>query len=326
MFDNYKSRINSLGVTNRDRIINRAKHDLLSKAPSSPDYKKIKVNGEERFVMMHRSDTVGEKFINCMPNEIVKFGDYVEWEGMHFLVTNTYLDDDITLRAVITRCNRIFRWQDPVTLQINERWGVMYRPYNSSSFGDEKLQVSDREFKVYVAYDEDTAKVDLGTRFILEHIGNSYKVYEITCVDIDSRVYEDDNGGYIIWNIEQAQYNPEIDNIETMISNYQKPYQKQTLTDTVSVKITHLGDETVKIGGSYKRFSYEFITTEKPSKEIVKWELKYDDPEHIDYVLENNDIKIKALAGAKVNSEITLILTINDIQYAQLQIKVVNII
>lgn len=329
IFSDYQNMISVSGDRKRDRIINRAKHDLYTKAPASPDYKLVKVNGEERYVLMHRSDTFGERFINCMPNDMVKIGDYVEWKDGFYLVTNSYYDDDISLRATITKCNRVFKWQDPKTLQINERWAVMYRPYTANSFGDKKLEVSDREFKVYVAYDEDTCKVDIGKRFILENIAGDYKVYEIIAVDHNSHAYEEEKTGYIVWNIEQAQFNPDIDNIEVGISDYQEPYNKVTVVDKIFSKINHLGDETLKIGGSFKRFKYELENIE--NKEAVEdiipvWEVEYDDMSSIEINYDDKDIRIKALSTAEVNSILTLSLKYNEEVISQLKLKVVNII
>lgn len=336
VFDTYKTAICSVGNTERERIINRAKYDLNTKALKSPACKEVLVNGEKRFVIMKRSDNFGEIFINCMPDETVKLGDYVEWKNGHYIVSDSKIDDDISLRATIIRCNRIFRWQDPKTLSINERWAAMYRPYSSSSFGDKVIQISNREFKVYVPYDKDTANVSLGTRFLLEDISGEPKVYEITTIDVNSKVFYDEEGGYIVWNVQQAQYNPDNDNSENRISNYKEPCgeeNKNNNEENISATIKYLGNDTLKINGSYKRFSYEFI--DNASNEIIKdlsnedisWNVEYENSEYISVTIDsNNDLKIKIIQGATPGSIVKIHLLYKSKHYAQLQLKVVNII
>lgn len=333
VFDNYKSNISSNGYTERERIINRAKYDLKTKAFKSPAYKEILVNGKKQFVIMKRSDNFGEKFINCMPDEFVKLGDYIEWKNGHYIVSDSNIDDDISLKATIIRCNRLFKWQDPKTFQIKERWAAMYRPYASSSFGDKIIQISNREFKVYVPYDKDTINVPLNTRFILEDIGEEPKVYEIVSIDVNSRFFSDEEGGCIIWNIKQAQFNSENDNTEDRISNYKEPCsEKQDENEDIVGIIKYIGNDTLKVDGSYKKFSYEFFDKNKNKidnlpKEDINWVIEYEDNEHIISLVDNNNsLKIKITKGAILGSTVKIHLLYKTKHYAQAQLKVVNII
>lgn len=92
----------------------------------------------------------------------------------------------------------------------------MEKPYFSNLEENKQTSMSQRQYNLQVPYDDDTAKIDVDQRFMLEIINGKPKTYRVTCVDINTERYSLDGSirGFLLLNIEQDQYNPEKDNIE----------------------------------------------------------------------------------------------------------------
>ena len=66
-------------------------------------------------------------------------------------------------------------------------------------------------------------------RFLLEKVGDAPKAYTVTSVDTLTNRYEDIDGGFLIWNLTQGEYNPETDNAELMLADYDVPGEMPSL-------------------------------------------------------------------------------------------------
>ena len=79
--------------------------------------------------------------------------------------------------------------------------------------------LSQREYKVEMPFDDETALIDLDKRFMLEIINGEPKTYVTTSVDQSTERYElhGKTQGFLVLNIRQDQYNSKTDNAEKMI-------------------------------------------------------------------------------------------------------------
>lgn len=216
----YESRLNISGANSRERTITREKEAILRKSDGSPSLKKVVVNEAEMKLFINSTDTPSEKTFNTLPGNLVNIGDIFLWNEMHWLVTQVDFDDEITRSGRIVQCNRQIRWQNPKSGKIVERWCLATKPYTSNIDAGEVVSTSNREYKIQIPYDDETRMVDIDKRFLLEKVGNASKAYTVTSVDTLTNRYEDIDGGFLIWNLTQGEYNPEKDNAELMIADY----------------------------------------------------------------------------------------------------------
>lgn len=96
------------------------------------------------------------------------------------------------------------------------------KPYYSNLDETQILTISSREFKIQVAYDEETSLIDLDKRFMLEVIAGQPRTYKVTSVDaITERFHQSGEiRGFLVLNVQQDLYNPKTDNVDLMICDY----------------------------------------------------------------------------------------------------------
>lgn len=154
------------------------------------------------------------------PGETFNIGDIIYYNTLHWLVTDINFHDDLNRSGSMVRCNRQLRWQNQQTGKIVERWCLATKPDTSNIQEGMAIANSNREFKVQVAYDEETIMVGLDRRFLLEVIDGQPKAYQVTSVDTLTNRYQDAAGGFLVWNLSQCEYDPLKDNAELMIADY----------------------------------------------------------------------------------------------------------
>lgn len=223
----YEARLNTPGVEARDRIISRSQNSIIRKQMSLPSRKEVEIDGVSRVLFIHSTDIPSEKTFNTLPGETVDIGDVIFWENMHWLVTQIDFDDEVTRSGRIVQCNRQIRWQNKKTGDIISRWCLAKKPYSTNVADGLSIGSSTREYKIQLSYDEETIQVDLDRRFLLEEIGGVPRAYKLISVDTLTNRYEDIAGGFLIWNMEQTEYNPLADNAELMIADYFTPLDRE---------------------------------------------------------------------------------------------------
>ena len=84
------------------------------------------------------------------------------------------------------------------------------------------MSYSTREFRIQMPFDEYSANLNIGKRLMLEIINGVPKTYRITSVDqMTSRIdYNNEQVGFLSFNVEQDLYNSELDHAEKMLCNY----------------------------------------------------------------------------------------------------------
>lgn len=256
-WDLYEARLLRPGQQQRDRSIAREIEAIRRKYMSSPALKTVLVEnkGREQYILIHTTDTPSEKTFNTLPGEIVSIGDIIAWNDMHWLVTQIDFDDEITRRGRIVQCNRKIRWQNRQTGAIVERWCLATKPYSSNIAEGLAIATSNREFKIQVTYDDETMMIDLDRRFLLEQINNTPKAYQVTSVDTITNRYEEADGGFLVWNMKQCEYNSVTDNADLMIADYfdaiitpDGPIEPEVPTQMLRCEID--GNDVVRCGRS----------------------------------------------------------------------------
>lgn len=180
------------------------------------------------------------------PGETFDIGDIIFYNKLHWLIVDVNFSDDLTRSGKMVRCNRQIRWQNRTTGAIVERWCLATKPYTSNIAKGITIANSNREFKIQLAYDDETMLIDLDRRFLLEVIDGMPKAYQVTSVDTITNRYQDIDGGFLVWNLTQCEYNPLTDNPDLMIADY-VDYSISTDHDA---ELVIEGRDTIPIGSS----------------------------------------------------------------------------
>lgn len=255
--DSYRRRLSAFGKTVREQNINFEQLQIKNLAPNSPAFKSTTINDIEQNLMVVRSGEIESKYIYSMPNETFDVGSVVYWNQSHWLITQKDNDDDIITRGVMELCNREISWQDLDDKEIYKLWATIKKPYYNNLSDSSRITVSNREFKIQMPYTNESSKINIGKRFMLEKIDGEPKTYQVTSVDSITDRY-DRNGeitGFININVKQDLYNPQVDNAELMICDYIEPGTEREIETTGEANIFFKGSPTVKVGGSIKWFT-----------------------------------------------------------------------
>lgn len=225
-WDGYRARLTRQGDTYRERLIERTKDKIRADALRNPGCREVLVDDIPQRLYINHTQAPNKKTFNSLPDETITLGSVVLWEDSHWLVTECVRDDNMTYFGAIERCNRELIWQNPQTREIIRRWCTLQKPYFSNLEKGIVINLSTREFKVQLPYDEESSKIDIGKRFMLDFINGEPKVYSCSSVDANTERY-DLNGtsiGFLVLNIEQDEYNPETDNKEFGVCDYLPPF------------------------------------------------------------------------------------------------------
>lgn len=225
-WENYKGRLHRQGETLRERRINRLADSISKEADSNPACRHVTIDGIPRRLFLNRTDSHWKRAFNSLPHEAVPLGAVIEWEGSHWLVTESLMDDEVTVRGAIEQCNRQLVWQNPKTREIIRRWCTIAKPYYSNLRETTRMTTSSREFKIQLPYDYETSQIDLDKRFMLDIIGGEPKCYKCSSVDANTERYDIDGEsvGFLVINVEQDEYNKDADNAELEICDYLPPF------------------------------------------------------------------------------------------------------
>lgn len=327
-WDIYETRLGIAGKHGRDRAIQREQEAILRKYMNSPALKDVEIDGVPQKLFVHSTEVPSEKTFNTLPGEIVDIGDIILWNEMHWLVTKVDFDDEVTRGGRIVQCNRQVRWQNQRTGEIIERWCLVTKPYTSNIEEGMAIATSNREFKIQIPYDEETIQIDLDRRFLLEVINGQPKAYKVTSVDAQTNRYQDIDGGFLIWNLSQGEYNPATDNVELMIANYFEPKITPNPKEPLLPCMIN-GRDTIR-GGMSRTYEAVFYdeSGEITSETVAVWNVSADS----DAVIWNADGSTLTLtlsdSGIPVGSIITITLTGADGAYAtvEMQVEVIGLL
>ena len=255
----------------------------------------------QRLIVARNKNVDTEKKIYAFPGETFNLGSMIDCFGSKWMVKSIDPNDEQYLRGTMELCNKQIFWQDESTLEIVSRWITMDKPYFSNLDENTATVVSTRMYKIYLPYDNDTCKLHVDKRLMLEIINDTPITYKVTSVDVSTGryMYKGEIKGIICLYVEQDQYNPKTDSKELMICDY-IPSQHNTDNPGTGItsSISYKGKNELKIGSSFKKFTPNFLDDEGNPMDIeAKWSVKYLE-EFKDFVqtkVVNNELSIKIL-------------------------------
>lgn len=240
-------------------------------------------NGEIQPIVAKTTNSPNRYNIIAMPGDPLAVGDILEFYGEHWIVVDIRSVDVVSLIGVAMQCNHLFRWQN-WSPEIVERWGVLDSGvYSTTLSEEEKITLTHKQYKIYLPFDEDTAKLYLDKRIITEvaYDKNGERipvVYKITGRDSISESYG--KGGHLlVLNAESSSdYNKLKDNLDLMIAEYIAPEEEPTppvppeppdppVPPTPLLPCSISGRETLKAGLGARKYTVAFYEEDSETED-----------------------------------------------------------
>lgn len=272
--------------------------------------------------------------ITPRPGESVTVGDIIEYNNIRWLVTERNPLDEIYKSAIIERCNKVIRWQNPVTYEIVERWCLCTKPTANIDEG-KVLSTSSREFQVKLPFDEETSLIDLGKRFMLEKINGKPRTYSVTCVDSLTSRFEgaEKDEGLLIWNITQDEAGRENDNLVFEVCDYADP--PQTIIPSPppisGLKITIDGSPVIKVGGHPAKYQAHFYQPDGVTEDFsitANWDGRLPDGHEMYYTVQTNgnSIYISAHETEEVIGDVLTVAVVDSNRKYEMQTYKIQVV
>lgn len=250
------------------------------------DTQDVLVNNEPMQLMIIRDtdNNTYKKKIKSRHNDIIRLGDYVEWNDQIWMITLLDSDDKVWNRGYMYLCEILLRWQDD-NESIIERWGYSedYTKYSMGESGNSTITVGDYQYGITLPVDEYTKKLTRKNRFVVDFEGNyppdTYRLTGKKGFISDYRYF--DKGGVFTITLSYEQFNKVTDklvklenNTEVWICDYKSP-TTSTLPplepDNPSTSVTITGGDTLRYGRA-KTWTVTFSDSEnQPS---FTWNVK----------------------------------------------------
>lgn len=252
----------------------------------------------QRLIVARNKNVPTEKKIYAYPGEEFSVGALVDCFDCKWLITEVDPNHEQYFSGKMKQCNREMSWQDEKTLKIVSQWITMDKPYFSNLDENTHDTISTRMFKVYLPYDEYSARLYVDKRIMLEVINDKPITYRITSVDVSTQryVYKDGIEGFICLYIEQDQYNSKTDRKDLMICDYIDVKDHPGGDKTVLSEIEFKGKSELKMGGSAKKFTASFVDdTGMTLKVTPKWDVVVLDEfkKYVGYTVSNNVLSVQ---------------------------------
>lgn len=299
-WENYNSRINLYGTSQRERLINRHKDDLNRKLPDSGSYKSVKLNGVSTSMVINSSTRSYYKEFTSLPNQKILAGDYVEWANNTWLIYEADCDDEVYIDGKMYQCNYTQRWQNELG-EIIERPSYITRESSNGEDENKELTVGSNEFFVYMPFDDETVKLRNGKRIYIDNYFAKPYPYELTLPDNVSIKFGEK--GVVCYLFKQTQTINATDKVLTLpsgekvwIADYfepSTPTPPDETTDLLYISSISSAKQTIAYG-SKRKFTAVFkdkdgnvVTTLSP-----KWTMTSDFADKLSAVYGTNDITI----------------------------------
>lgn len=224
-------------------------------------------NGVIQPIVATTTDAPNKYNILAMPGDQLSVGDILEFYGEHWIVVDIKSVDVVNLIGVAMQCNHLFRWQN-FTPDIVERWGVLDSGvYSTTLKSGNQLTVTDKQYKIYLPFDDDTEKLYIDKRIATEiaydkHGDKILVVYELTGRDSISESYGE-GGHLLVMNARSSSdYNPLVDNIDLMICDYIDPNNFNINPAPSPLSCSIDGRDTIRAGAGYRDYRAVFYSND----------------------------------------------------------------
>ena len=277
-WDVYDRLMNVYGTNEADRAVATAKETFYLEAVDNPGYHPdCKRNGVPQRFLIERTDVPYKAKFVTFPDEEIWPGDLIEVDDLIYIIIEPprFLDR-INWAAVGRLCNIDLKWQDfdgricssPVCLDA----GV----YSTTVNGTDTIQAPDKQFKLFMPFNDDTAKLYLDKRIAVDtrydqHGNLILECYRITGMNRVAKTYGE-GGHLLICELRSSLFSKEHDNVDLMICDYIDVAQPEPVDTELPCEI--LGRSKIRMGKS-QQFTAKLLDAEGVELEhpAVVWQL-----------------------------------------------------
>lgn len=250
----FNNRVNAYGDTGRKRIVNIAKEDIAKNLYDHPNLRDVKIDGKYGKLVVISKDGTGNslkdvKQILSLPSEIFNVGQYVEFSGATWLITQADRDSELYVDGKMTLAPNILRFQDSQGQIYSYPYFIEAATYSIDSSRNIVIQSSSAR-KIKTRLDNITRSFYIDKRFMGEAFNDIPQCWKV--IDLDAEREK----GLLIVTLDKSEYNPQTDNKILGVAEYFEPKDR---SEEGLCKITVYGNSEIKTGGSNKRFTVEFF-------------------------------------------------------------------
>jgi len=333
-WDIYNARLTVNGSTQRERNVNRLKQNILSKAPSNPSYKEIRLNGDDTYLVINTGTKPYYKEFESLPEQKILAGDYIEWSNNIWLVYEADSDDEVYTDGNLRQCQYELFWQNSGGKIISRHaWVQNASAYNNGESGNNTITLQSNQFMVYVPYDDDTLLLDNGLRMHISRSNRKCKPYKLTRPDDVAMGYGEKGVLGLVFT--QDEYNPTEDRLVELedgksvwICKYFSPTtppDPDPPDETANLSAVISGNTSLKIG--FER-TYTVTFTDADGNVVndvdYKWNVVSDFDEKIIRYTNGKTIKLKVDDDSLIDESFLLSVTIDGNFITKVRITLVE--
>lgn len=306
------------------------------------DYHVVKRNGEP-YELLIIKDTDGNTFkkkIKARPSAPFNLGDYIEWNGQIWLITLLDPNEKTYHSGYMYLCTVPLRWQNSEG-KIIERFAYSedFTKYSSGTTGNNTITIGDNQYGLTLPVDDETRKLKRDMRFPIDfEDAEQPDIYELTNrkVNLNNNEYFG-RGGTMVVTMSYDAFNKDKDKRvvmengnEVWICDYNEidntgtntpsedpttPPENPNETTDLRAKIMFKGDQELKIGGTTKTLTGNFVDSDgNATADIGVWEVITIDEllPYLEYTITDNTLKIKVLDTDLIDSKVRIMFSSAD--------------
>lgn len=238
------------GNSDRERTITYAKRDFIDSIKDNPGYIEDALrNGVTQAFLITRNESPHKSNIVAMPGEDLDIGDVIECFGNKWLVVEVRENSVLQKSGIMWMCNHTLVFQNHDASVHTYDCVIDSGLFTSTIVGNADVASTDRQYKIYLPYDDTTAQIYVDKRIA---IGTRYTALGEVVLDvykITGQSYVTNNYGsgahMIIFTCRSDAYNKQTDNMILGICDYIPVTTPPIITQA---RIT--GRNTIRVGGS----------------------------------------------------------------------------
>ena len=290
----YKTMLSTYGSSDRETVLNETKENFIELIVENPSYRDdVYKNGKKCSLVIDRTETSYKYKIIALPDEELYAGDIVSIDDEILIVTEVRSLNPLQKVGTAWLCNINLSFQNG-THDIITRPAVLDSGvYSTTKNGNEELQYVDKQFKLYLPYDDDTKKIYVDKRIAVDtrfdkHGQEILEVYSVTGLNRVARSYG--KGGHLlVCELRSDTYSPSADNLELMICDYIEDNDSgSSATEQLPCSIS--GRPTIMLGQT-RTYTATFYNAE--NQEVSGIEPIWDIDGNIEVTTQKSDNTIK---------------------------------
>ena len=290
----YKTMLSTYGSSDRETVLNETKENFIESIVENPSYRDdVYKNGKKCSLVIDRTETSYKYKIIALPDEELYAGDIVSIDDEALIVTEVRSLNPLQKVGTAWLCNINLSFQNG-THDIITRPAVLDSGvYSTTKNGNEELQYVDKQFKLYLPYDDDTKKIYVDKRIAVDtrfdkHGQEILEVYSITGLNRVARSYG--KGGHLlVCELRSDTYSPSADNLELMICDYIEDNNSGSST-TEQLPCSISGRPTIMLGQT-RTYTATFYNAE--NQEVSGIESVWDIVGNVEVTTQQADNTIK---------------------------------